>query len=66
MVFVQETQHGHQGKMQWVTLTQEFAQLHKVNSVRRYGFNTGLDQFLDLKICGIDMERGDRVLANPQ
>ena len=57
MVFVQETQHGHQGKMQSVTLTQEFTQLHKVNSVKRYGFNIGLDPFLDLKIYGIDMER---------
>ena len=43
--------------MQWVTLTQEFTRLHKVNCVRRYGYNVGLDQFLDLKICGIDMDR---------
>ena len=42
--------------MQWVTLTQEFTKVYKVNSVRRYGYNLGLDQFLDLKICGIDMD----------
>ena len=43
--------------MQWVILTQEFTKLHKINSVKRYGYNVGLDQFLDLKICGIDMDR---------
>ena len=43
--------------MQWVTLTQEFTRLHKVNSVRRYGYNVGLDQFLDLRIFDIDMDR---------
>ena len=57
MVFVQETQHAQQGKMQCVTLTQEFTRLHEVNSVKRYGYNVGLDRFLDLKICGIDMDR---------
>ena len=57
MIFVQETQHGQFNKMQWVTLTQEFTQLHEVNSVRRFGYNTGMDRFLDLRICGIDMER---------
>ena len=43
--------------MQWVTLTQEFTQLHQINSVQRLGYNTEMDRFLDLKICGMDMER---------
>ena len=57
MIFVQETQHGQQRKMQRVTLTQDLTKLHQENSVQRYGYNVGLDQFLDLRICGIDMDR---------
>ena len=57
MVFVQKTQHGQLNKMQWVTLTQEFTQLHQINSVQRFGYNTEMDRFLDLKIYGMDMER---------
>ena len=56
MVFVQETQHKQQGRMQWVILTQNFTKLHEVNSVRRYGYNVGLDGFLNLRICGNDMD----------
>ena len=64
MVFVhQETQHGQQSKMQWVTLTQEFTRLHEVSSVRRYGYNFKLDRFLDLKIYGIDMDRVIKFLS---
>ena len=40
--------------MQWVILIEEFTQLHTINSVRRFGYNVGLDEFLDLDICGID------------
>ena len=56
MIFIQETQHGQQGKMQWVTLTQEFTKLHEVNSVKRYGYNVSLDGFLNLKICEINID----------
>ena len=55
MVFVQETQHGQLNKMHWVILTQDFTKLHIANSVKKYGFNVGLDGFLDLNICSIDM-----------
>ena len=57
MIFVQETHHEQLNKMQWVTLTQEFTKLHEVTNVRRYGYNVRLDNFLDLKICHIDMAR---------
>ena len=58
MVFVQETQHGQLNKMQWVIVTQDFTKLHTINCVKRYGFNIGsLDGFLDLNICGINMDR---------
>ena len=57
MIFVQETQHGQLNKMQWVTLTQEFTQLHEVNSVQRFGYNTRMDRFLDLRIYGMEMKR---------
>ena len=38
-----------------VILTQFFSKLHTINNVKRYKFNAGLDGFLDLNICGIDM-----------
>ena len=31
--------------------------MHQINSVQRIGYNSGMDRFLDLKICGMDMER---------
>ena len=66
MVFLQETPHGSVEKMQWVTLTEKFINLHQEISIQRLAYNVGLDPFLSMEICGIDFDRVMEFLSNMQ